>query len=135
MITVSTELTLDIAKAFGVYMIAGGLSGLIAPGRWVGVIDEFKDRPGLTYMSGVFVYVIGVAIIFAHNIWTDALSGFISFVGWAAAFEGLLIIALPNLLLNFVKAILRPWLITAFAISVIILGVLLTAIGFTGAVG
>lgn len=135
MITTSTVLTLSLAKAFGVYMIAAGLSGLLSRERWAGIIDEFNARPGLTYMSGVFVFVMGAAIIMAHNIWTDPLAIFISLIGWAAAAEGLILIAFPGPLLKWAISFVRPGAVKAFAIFTIVLGLVLLVLGFTGRAG
>ena len=134
MITTSTVLTLSLAKAFGAYMVAGGLSLFIGQTRWAGVLDEFRQRPGLTYLAGIVVYALGVVIIMVHNNWGDALAGFISLFGWGAMIEGLIIIAAPSLLLDIAQPMMKPVLMKIFAVAVIILGILLLIAGFTGTV-
>ena len=135
MIEVSSPLTLQIATAFGVYMLVAGSTGIFARDRWVAIIDGFEDAPALTYFTGVFVFILGVVIILVHNIWTDFLSGFISFVGWAAAIEGLVLIVLPEPLIKFSQSIMRPSIITGFAIFTIVLGGVLLFAGLTGTTG
>ena len=135
MITTSSELTLSLATAFGLYMIAGGLSGILARERWVAIIDDLDAHAALTFFGGILAFVTGVAIVLAHNIWTDSLAGFISLVGWVAAVEGLLGIAFPKALLSLASAMARPRLMTAFAYGTTALGALLTLIGLTGTVG
>ncbi len=135
MITTSTVLTLTLAKFFGAYMVAGGLSLFTGQARWAAVLDEFRDRPGFTYMAGILVYALGAAIIMAHNIWADPLAGFISLFGWVAMIEGLIIIAAPALLLNLAQSMMKPLFMKIFAVAVIILGALLQAAGFTGTAG
>ena len=133
MITTSTVLTLSLAKAMGVYMIAGGLSGvLLGRDRWNKILDEFYGNAAITYIAGFFAFVLGVAIIMAHNIWTDPLAGFISLVGWVSAIEGAIIIAYPDPLMNFSKSLAKPGFIRVFAILIIIAGVLLLFAGLTG---
>lgn len=135
MITTSTTLTLSLATAMGVYMIAGGLSGLLSRDRWRGILDEFMARPGLTYISGVAVFVIGVAIIMAHNIWTDPLAVVVSLIGWIAAIEGLVLIAYPDPLLKWSLSFVRPGAVKAFAVGTIVVGVVLLVLGLTGTAG
>lgn len=135
MIETSSALTLSLAKAFGVYMIAGGLSGLTSRDRWAAILDEFKTRPGLTYISGVFVFALGVAIILAHNIWADPLAIFVSLVGWGAALEGLVLIAYPAPLLNWSATFLKPGAVRIWAIAITLFGIALLIFGFTGRVG
>ena len=134
MMTTSSELTLQLATAFGAYMIAGGLGGLISRDRWIAFINDFDGASALAFITGVFVYVVGVAIILAHNVWTDFVAGLISLVGWVAAAEGLILIAAPGVLLSFSKLFLRPALITGFAAFTVIGGVLLVIAGLTGTV-
>ena len=81
MITVTSPLTLTLAQVFGVYMIAAGLSGLVAPNRWRAILDGFQDSPALAYVCGVFVFALGVAILLAHSIWTDPLSVIVTLFG------------------------------------------------------
>ena len=57
MITTSTVLTLSLAKAFGVYMIAGGLSGLLARDRWEAILVNFREKAGLTYISDFHIAI------------------------------------------------------------------------------
>lgn len=135
MITTSTVLTLSLAKAFGVYMIAGGLSGLLARDRWDAILVNFREKAGLTYISGVFVFTLGAAIIMVHNIWTDPLAIFISLFGWVAAAEGLVLIAYPEPLLKWAASFVRPGAVRAFAIFTIVFGLVLLFLGLTGRAG
>ena len=135
MITTTTVLTLSLAKAMGAYMIAGGLSGVIGGSRWARILEAFEKDAAITFMSGVFVFVMGVAIILAHNIWTDPLAIFISLIGWVAAAEGLILIAYPDPLLKFAMSMVRPAAVKVFAIGTIVLGAVLLVLGFTGTAG
>ncbi|WP_425410108.1 DUF2065 domain-containing protein [Hyphococcus sp.] len=136
MITTSTVLTLSLAKVFGVYMIAGGLSGvLLGPERWRRILDEFRNNAAITYISGVFVFALGAAVIMAHNIWTDPLAIFISLFGWVAAVEGVILIAYPDPLLKWSASLLRPGGVKIWAIAVIVIGAVLLALGLTGRAG
>jgi hypothetical protein len=133
MITTSTLLTLSLAKAMGVYMIAGGLSGvLLGLDRWTRILDAFQNDAAITYITGVFVFVLGAAIIMAHNVWTDPLAGFISLMGWVAAIEGVVLVAYPDPLLNWAQSIAKPAFIKTFAIMTIIVGAVVLALGLTG---
>jgi hypothetical protein len=136
MIITSTVLTLSLATAIGVYMIAGGLSGfLLGRERWAKILEEFRSNAGITYMSGVFVFVLGVAIILAHNIWTDPLAVVVSLFGWAAAVEGIILIAYPDPLLKWAISFTRPGAVKAFAAFTIVIGVVLLILGLTGRAG
>lgn len=134
MITTSTILTLSLAKVIGAYMIAGGLSLFTGKDRWRRVLDEFRERPGATYLAGVAAYTIGAAVVMAHNVWTDPLAGFVSLVGWVSLIEGLIIIVWPALLLDFSDSLMKPAFLRIFAIFTIVVGALVMIAGFTGRV-
>ena len=134
MVDVSSPLTLALAKAFGVYMIAGGLSGLLAPRRWEEILDGFEASPALSYFAGVCVFAFGATIVLAHNIWSDPLSILITLYGWAAAIEAVVILIAPRPLFAFARWMVRPMAIRAFAMGVIVLGVLVLAGGLFGRV-
>lgn len=131
MITTEHELTLAMAKAFAVYMIAGGLSGIISQKSWIAILDEIEGRAAVPFVTGVFVYVLGVVIIIAHNYWTDILAGFISLIGWVAAIEGLIMIVMPSALLGLARAVAQPLILKMFAIGTTAGGVLLLLAAMT----
>ncbi|PQA88855.1 DUF2065 domain-containing protein [Marinicaulis flavus] len=133
--TTSTVLTLSLAKAMGFYFIAGGLSGFISRTRWAAILDEFIARPALTFISGVFVFVLGAALIMAHNIWTDPLAIAVTLIGWAAAIEGIVLVAYPDPLLRWAVKFVRPGAVRAFSVFTILLGAVFLALGFTGRAG
>ncbi|WP_411816454.1 DUF2065 domain-containing protein [Hyphococcus sp. DH-69] len=135
MITTSSVLTLSLAKAFGIYMIAAGVSGLLDRDRWAAMLNEFRAHKGLTYISGVFVFALGSALVMVHNIWTDPLAIAISIFCWVAAIEGVVLIAMPDPLMKWSASLLRPGAVFGFAVGIIILGALLLLLGFTGRVG
>ncbi len=135
MFSVAAPLTLTLAKAFGVYMVAGGLSGLIDRNRWTAIMDGFRANPALTYISGAVVFGFGATLVAVHNIWTDPLSVVITIFGWAAAIEGILLIAWPAPLMSFANFFVRPGMVLAFALFTVALGVFLVVGGMTGQVG
>ncbi|MEQ8936683.1 MAG: DUF2065 family protein [Amphiplicatus sp.] len=135
MLIVITTLTLTLAKAMGVYMIAAGISGFIAPERWRVILDQLRADAALTYIAGAFVFALGVAIVIAHNIWTDPLSVVVSLFGWAALIEGIVLIVMPKPLLDFSGSLLRPGSTKIFAAASLILGAVLLIAGLFGRAG
>jgi hypothetical protein len=136
MITTSTVLTLSLAKAFGVYLIAGGLSGvLLGTARWQKILDEFQNNAAITFIAGVFVFCLGTAIVLAHNIWTDPLAIIISLLGWIAAIEGVILVAYPDPLLNLSAALMKPSFVKPWAVGVVFLGIAFLVLGLTGRAG
>jgi len=55
-------ITLDFAKAYGVYILITGLAGLLAPDRWKLVMDDYAKSPGLTYLTATLVVGLGLVL-------------------------------------------------------------------------
>ncbi len=134
MIATETHLTLWIATAFGAYMLAARLGGAIERSHWNTVIHDLRKSPGLTFLAGVVTFALGVIIIMVHNNWGGLLAGFVSLMGWAAAAEGLILLAYPKLLLDLSDRLMNPYLVSAFIAFAIVLGALLLLVGLTGTV-
>ena len=123
-------LTLRLAEAIGLYMIVMGISGLVAPQRWRGMIDDLDRSPGLVMAIGFPVFAVGAALVLIHSIWTDPLAVIVSVVGYIALIEGALLLAVPAPLLAIGRravGFVRLW-----AIVSILLGALLFLAGLTG---
>ncbi len=65
MLIVITTLTLTLAKAMGVYMIAAGISGFIAPERWRLILDQLRADAAVSYISGAFSLILGAVLLLA----------------------------------------------------------------------
>lgn len=133
MVTTTLPLTLYLAQAIGLYLVLVGLSALIAPQRWRQVMDEFAASTALPLVTGVFVFFLGVTLIYVHCLLTDPLAIVVTAVGWIALFEGALLIVVPHLLLRIGKWVL-PYT-TVWALLCLLLGILLGLAGLTGTAG
>jgi hypothetical protein len=123
-------LTLRLAEAFGVYLLAVGAGALIAPGRWRAIGAELDRSPGLALVTGLFTFAFGAAIFGVHHGLTDPLAVIVTIAGAVGAVEGLLLIAVPDLMI----AIGRPFFAypRAWALVLLVLGAALLLAGLTG---
>lgn len=130
MIHTLTVLTLDLATAIGLYWIAAGIGLLMAPERMRAMVDDLVRVPGLTYGIGLGVFAIGTAILIPHHVLYDPLSVIVTALAALFALEGLLLIAVPGLLVRVAQPFLshtRVW-----AVVSLVLGVLMLLAGLTG---
>lgn len=135
MIAVTTVLTLHLAKAIGVYAIAAGLGGVLAPRRWMEIVDGLRRDQALIYVTGVLCFAIGTAILLVHNVWTDPLAIVITLLGWVVAIEGLLLLVLPEPLLRFASGLVLPGPTRVFSVIALVFGVALVIAGLLGRAG
>ena len=130
MIHTLTVLTLQLAQAIGLYMLAAGIGILSAPDRFRAIFDDFERVPGLSYLFGIAAFAIGAAILIPHHILYDPLSIVVTLIAVFTAIQGLLLLAAPQVMI----AIGRPFMasIRLWGIVAIVLGLILFLCGFTG---
>ena len=123
-------LTLRLAEAFGVYLAAVGIGGVIRRDRWQAIIAEFDRSPALTFVAGSAAFAIGAAIFGVHHTLHDPLAAIVTILAVAILIKGLLLVAIPDALLGLVRPLagfIRIWPIIA-----LIIGVVLFLLGYLG---
>ncbi|WP_298688199.1 DUF2065 family protein [uncultured Sphingomonas sp.] len=130
MVHTLTVLTLQLAQAIGLYLVAAGISGLRSPERWREIVADIERSAGIADLFGVASFAIGVAILIPHHVVYDPLSIVVTLIAALSVIEGLLLLAFPDVLL----ALARPFVAATrlWAIVALIAGVLLVLAGLTG---
>jgi hypothetical protein len=133
MVITFSVLTLTLAKAYGLYILVTGLSGLAMPLRWKAVIEDYQRSPALTYLTAVIVLGLGLTLVSVHSLWTDPLAVVVSLVGWIVLVEGLALAAFPDGLMKFGAAtVATSGRTRAWAIVAVIAGAALLIAGLIG---
>jgi hypothetical protein len=128
--TTAIPLTLHLLVLIGLYELAAGVAGFTGSISWQAIIDESDRSPALTFITGFMVYALGGVVILFHCIWTDPLAIIVSAIGWIAAVEGLLLMAVPRPLLALSRRLVgNQMLISTLATG---FGLLLILLGLTG---
>jgi hypothetical protein len=126
-------LTLDLAKAYGIAIVAVACAALFAPGRMSAVIADFERSAGLSFVTALFALTLGLVLVMAHSLWTDPAAVLVSLFGWIVLVKGILLLAAPEGLFKFATASassssrIRIWGIAALVLAAVFL-----AIGFAG---
>jgi hypothetical protein len=103
-------------------MVAIGACALIDPGRWRGLGEEMEKSAGLVILMGLVTFAIGVALLGVHHGLADPLQILVTAIGAIAALEGLLILAVPRVMLAIGAPFLarpRAWAIVTVALGII----------------
>lgn len=126
-------LTLVLARAFGVVMIAVALAALLSPARMTAALAEFERSPGLTFISALFAVVLGLALVILHSVWADFPAALVSLLGWVILVKGILLLAAPGGLLKLgAAAASSDSLVRAWGAFALLLGIVYLAIGLLG---
>lgn len=82
-------LSKTIAGLIGPTFVALGLAMLINIGAFPAMLDQVARDPALIFLSGVLLFVAGLAILRAHNVWTGGWPVLVTLLGALAILSGL----------------------------------------------
>jgi len=119
-----------LAEIWGISMVVVCLTLLIKP-KYLKILFTEVENEATMLFWGIVSFIIGLAVILAHNIWIKNWQVIITILGWMALAKGLSILFLPDLMKSYVKRIEdKQWLPIALVIGVFI-GLIITYFGFT----
>ena len=78
-----------IAGLIGPTFVALGLAMLINIGSFPAMLDQVARDPALIFLSGVLLFVAGLAVLRAHNVWTGGWPVLVTLLGALAVLSGL----------------------------------------------
>lgn len=90
------DLTLFLARVLGLYFLAMGFALLLNSKHVKSAIDAFGKYPGLFFVNGLFILLIGLLMVVGHNVWNGGVSTLVTVIGWLALFKGLMWVLLPD---------------------------------------
>jgi hypothetical protein len=78
-----------IAGLVGPTLAAIAVSLLLNLGSLPALMEQASRDPALIFMSGIIIFVPGLAIVRTHNIWTAAWPVVVTVIGWLFVLSGL----------------------------------------------
>ena len=124
------SVTQILAVFIGLYMVAAGIGLLTDRNGYATLIDDLRENAALGYVTGVFVFALGAAMVAVHNLWTGSLAIVVSLFGWGTLVEGVLLLAIRRPSLSLVKVIpFTPATMVPYGIAAIVFGAVLLYAG------
>ena len=94
--------------------------------------EQVSRDPALIFLSGVLLFVAGLAIVRAHNIWTLDWPVLVTILGWLAIVGGLVRILFPSCLAEIATDLGdRPGLIIGLSVAILLIGGFLSFKGYS----
>lgn len=125
------DITLLIAKIFGVYALVGGLSGLLYPARMQKALSEATRSYLVPYFDGALALIIGLLIVLSHNVWGTFTEVVVSLIGWIAILEGIVLLLLPHdTIARVATKLSSKEAAIGWSVLAIVLGAYLSYVGF-----
>jgi hypothetical protein len=121
----------SIAALVGPTLVALGASTLINLGRLPNLVEQVAREPALIMVSGMLLFVTGLAIVRAHHHWRRDWSMLITLLGWLTLLGGLARILVPFRLADAMVSLGdQPVVELCAAIVVLLVGVFLSYKGY-----
>ena len=120
-----------IARLIGPVLLVIGLAVLANQRAFREMTEEFVASRALTFLSGLIIMPIGLAVVLTHNIWAVDGRVMITLFGWANAIGGALRLAAPAYVMQTGRAMLkRRYAIPFLAAIWVVAGALFCLFGF-----
>lgn len=84
-----SEVTLFLAKVFGIYLIIMGLYLLLRYDHLKNVASDFVKFSGLQAMGGALSLIVGLLVVVSHNVWVWNWPVIITLLGYMAVLKGI----------------------------------------------
>jgi len=96
-----------IAALIGPTLMALGVALLVNLGSFPAIIESVSRDPALIFLSGVLLFIAGVAIVRVHNRWTPDWSVLVTALGWLAVASGIARMLFPIQLASMAEGLSR----------------------------
>lgn len=119
-----------LAEIFGISIVVISLA-LLLRDRYIKRIFSSVENEECMLFCGFVSFVIGIAIILAHNVWVKNWQVIVTILGWMSLLKGLAMLFMPELVKSYVKKVEnKNWLPIALVVMVFV-GLVITYFGFT----
>jgi hypothetical protein len=89
--------SLFLAKVIGIYFMVDALVAITRRKEVIPAFDEIKDRRVGLILFAIIVFIIGLLIVTAHNVWVgSAFQIVITVIGWDLVLKSLVILLMPH---------------------------------------
>lgn len=125
------ELTVFLAKVFGLYMLVAGIAVLFNRRHFVaGVLAIAKERFA-QIIAGTVALFFGLIFVNLHNDWSTLPASLVSLVGWLGVAKGVVYLFLPEAKINKLMHVFteRNWY-TVDGVVAIVIGLYLAGFGY-----
>ncbi len=90
------ELSILVAKIMALMYGAIGVGFLSGQVDTKKMLKSFQDSPGLTFVSGFFMIIVGALLVQYHNIWDQGWTVLVTIIGWALLIKGTIFVSFPK---------------------------------------
>jgi hypothetical protein len=90
-----SPLTRYLSRLLGVFLLVTAVSEWTQPGLLTVVFPAVFDQPGLLWVLGMLTFASGLAVVLAHNVWSNNPAAVVSLLGWLMTIKGAALLLIP----------------------------------------
>ncbi len=124
------ETTIFLAKLLGMMMLISALGILVNIKNIKKLIDGLFKNPALMYVTGMFIVLMGLIMVFVHNDWGYDWTVIITIIAWLTVAKGIFFVVLPDAMKTLVKSAGGDSFYVLGALLALVLGGYLSYMGF-----
>ncbi len=125
------ELSLFLAKLFGIYLLIVSVLWAVRGKVISDVIEEFFASRPMLFLSGLLALAVGIAMVISHSVWELNWRGLITLIGYLTIVKGVVRIGFPTVPQAAARSLLKGTPIGIWISISLMLGGYLTWVGFT----
>ena len=92
------DLSIFLGQVISIYLIVMGLGLFINKEEILKAVREFAGANASLVFYGAIALILGLMMIFSHNIWDGTWRVIVTFVGWAVTVKGAMAMLFPKML-------------------------------------
>jgi hypothetical protein len=119
-----------LARLIGPVLAVLGLSMLVQPTAYLGVVNDILRSPALLYFASIMGLLGGIALVLAHNVWRQDWPVIITVLGWISVIDSTFWILLPRQWAQLWLPLIGPNFVVIGGIVVVLAGAVLSYFGY-----
>ena len=123
------DTSLILAKTLGGVLLLVGISALHRS-YMDAIISELEKSKALVWLSGLFVFFIGMLTVSLYDLWTSDWRVIIPLLGWLCILKGVGLVLFPHCSMSLYKKIKGKGLIQFSGCIAAVMGLCLLYLGF-----
>ena len=121
------DLSIFLGQVVSAYLIVMGLALFVNKGEMIKAAHEFVGATASFVFYGAIALILGLLLIFSHNIWDGTWRTIVTVMGWAIALKGATAVLFPRVLKKTVGVFLKGSVVNFVGLLVIALGIYLAS--------
>ena len=119
------DLSIFLGQVVSVYLIIMGLALFINKEEMLKAAREFMGANASFVFYGALALILGLLVVFSHNVWDGTWRVIITLMGWAATIKGATAMLFPKMLKGMTGFFIKSPIINLMGFVVLVLGVYL----------